>query len=71
VSLSTGALLVNLGGGVCLLGILRDSERELWKGSSSLCGNSVRGTWRGSSFAGDLEEYGKEDSGDGHQSPEV
>jgi len=50
---------------------LRDSERGLWKGSSSLCGSSVRGTWRGGSFAADLEGYGEEGSGDGHHSPEV
>ena len=65
VSLSVGAQLGNLGG-VCLLGILRDSGRGLQKWSISLCGSSVRGTWRGGSFAGDLEGFGEDGSEDGH-----
>jgi hypothetical protein len=34
----------------------------------SLYGHPVKGTWRGSSFAGDPEDYVEEGSGDGHLS---
>jgi len=43
---------------------LRDSENGLQKWSISLCGSSVRGTWRGGCFAGDPEGYGEEGSED-------
>jgi len=36
---------------------LRLAEGGLWLWSISLCGSSVRGTWRGGSFAGDPVVY--------------
>jgi len=63
VSLRRGSL-GNLG--VHLLGTLRDGERRLRIWCISLCGSSVRGTWRGGSFAGDPEGYGEEGLGEGH-----
>jgi hypothetical protein len=38
------------------------------KQSVSLCGSSVRGTWRKGSFTGDPEGYVKEGSGNGRLS---
>jgi hypothetical protein len=43
-------------------------ERGLWEGGISLCGRSVKGTWRGGSFTGDPEGYIEEGSGDGNLS---
>jgi len=40
----------------------------LWKWGISLCGHSVKGTWREGSFIGDPEGYIQEGSGDGHLS---
>ena len=37
----------------CLLGTLRDGLKQLWRWDVSLCGSSVKGTWRESSLAGD------------------
>jgi hypothetical protein len=44
-------------------------EGGLQKGSISICGSSVRGTWSGCSFAGDPEGYRKGGSGGGPLSP--
>jgi len=55
--------------GICFLGTLRDS---CWRAPAmehpSLCGSSVRGTWRGCSFTGDREGHVKEGSGNKHLS---
>jgi len=71
VSLSVG---VRWGtwGGVHLLGLLRDGERGLQIWSISLCGRSVRETWKGGSFTGDPGGCVNEGSGDGispHRGP--
>jgi len=43
--------------GVRSPGTLRDSWKRLWRWSASLCGSSVKGTWREGSLAGDPEGY--------------
>ena len=53
-------------GGLRLWGILRVEGFE--KGAS-LSAEALLGERRGGSFAGDLEGYGEEDSGDRHHSP--
>ena len=40
-----------------LLGTLRYGWKGLWRGSVSLCGSSVKGTWREGTLAGDPEGY--------------
>ena len=57
-SFSTRALLWNLEGD----SYTRDWKMNaggLWKQSISLCGSSMRGTWRDGSFTGDPEGYAK------------
>jgi len=58
LNLSIRAPLRNLEGG----SFTRDLERwrrVLEKGQISLCGSSMRGTWREGSFTGDPEGYAK------------
>ena len=63
-SLSTGAPLRKLEEG----SFTKDYEQWIKEGIS-LCGSSVRGTWREGSFTGEPKGYAKEGSGNGHLSP--
>jgi hypothetical protein len=64
-SLSIGAPLWNLVGGVHLLGTLRDNLRRALKMEHL----SLWELWKGGSFTGDPEGYVKQRSGNGHVSP--